>query len=88
MASALTPAVLFFVMLAGILPAVFWLWFWLREDKKRPEPRGWLVLTFLVGGLAIVPTYYLEDYASRFIVGGFGLIIAWSAIEEVIKYLP
>jgi len=39
----------------GILPALLWLWFWLREDKKNPEPRKILALTFLGGMVSVLP---------------------------------
>lgn len=44
----------------GFLPALFWLWFWLKEDSLRPEPRLALLRTFIIGGLMIVPAYYVE----------------------------
>ena len=88
MANSLTAGNLFIILAAGILPAVFWLWFWLREDIGRPEPRSWIILSFLVGAAAVIPTYFLENLAAGFfLAGGLVLIIAWSAIEEIIKYL-
>ena len=37
----------------GILPALIWLWFWLREDREAPEPRGLIALSF-AAGMAVV----------------------------------
>ncbi len=37
----------------GILPSLVWLWFWLKQDSKSPEPTGLIALSFFVG-MAIV----------------------------------
>lgn len=87
MENSLTAGNLFIILAAGILPAVFWLWFWLREDRVHPEPRRYILISFLVGGLAIAPAFYLENLSTKFIEGAFLLILTWSTIEEVIKYL-
>jgi RsiW-degrading membrane proteinase PrsW (M82 family) len=43
-----------YALLGGLLPALFWLWFFLGEDRKNPEPK-WLILTaFLSGMLAVL----------------------------------
>jgi len=39
---------------SSLVPAIFWLWFWLREDKKNPEPILLIIITF-IAGMAIVP---------------------------------
>jgi len=55
---------LIFVVVGGILPALLWLWFWLKEDGKRPEPKQMILYTFIAGGLAVFLAFYLEQYAS------------------------
>lgn len=52
------------VLLVGFLPTMYWLWFWLEQDKKRPEPRGMIIKTFLFGLLAIIPAGGLEKILS------------------------
>jgi len=37
----------------GILPALLWLWFWLRRDRENPEPTGLIALSF-AAGMAVV----------------------------------
>lgn len=44
----------------GFLPTIFWLWFWLQEDRKKPEPLRLIMKTFIVGGFFIVPAFLLE----------------------------
>jgi RsiW-degrading membrane proteinase PrsW (M82 family) len=46
--------------LGGFLPTIFWLWFWLHEDKKKPEPMRLVMKTFIVGGFFIVGAFLLE----------------------------
>ncbi|MBX4209382.1 PrsW family intramembrane metalloprotease [Candidatus Parcubacteria bacterium] len=69
----------------GILPALFWLWFWLQEDKLHPEPRSRIMLAFL-GGMAAVPLVYPLE---KLVIGHFGLtastIWIWALIEEAAK---
>jgi RsiW-degrading membrane proteinase PrsW (M82 family) len=52
--------VLIFSFLGGILPACFWLWFWLQEDKQRPEPKTALLSAFLGGIVAVFLALFFE----------------------------
>jgi RsiW-degrading membrane proteinase PrsW (M82 family) len=71
--------------LAGVIPALFWLWFWLREDKAHPEPKPLLISAFIAGMLVVVPVLFLQQYAmERF--SGDDRILVWVIIEEVLKY--
>lgn len=83
-------------ILGGILPAFLWLWFWLREDKKNPEPKSRISLAFLSGMLAVWPAIELERYLCGLLNSGicslgitpsFVLILTWATIEEVLKYI-
>lgn len=71
--------------LSGLIPALFWLWFWLREDKARPEPKI-LIGTAFIAGMLIVPLVLpLQQFAmQRF--HDDNLIFVWVIIEEVLKY--
>ena len=69
----------------GLVPALFWLWFWLREDKESPEPLGLIILAF-IAGMAVVPEALpLQKLAVDFYQGD-NLILAWVIIEEALKY--
>ena len=37
----------------GIVPALVWLLFWLREDRKSPEPTGLIAISFFAGMLIV-----------------------------------
>ena len=73
--------------LGGILPALFWLWFWLREDRRHPEPKGLILEAFIMGGVGTFFALALEKYAQGFALTGLALGISWATIEEIIKYL-
>jgi len=79
---------LLFALLGGILPALLWLWFWLRQDKRCPEPRGLLILAFIAGMIAVPLVIPLEHWASGVFSGSIVVVvILWAVIEEVMKFL-
>lgn len=71
--------------LGGLIPALFWLWFWLREDKERPEPYLLIALAF-VGGMMVVPLALPLQKLAIESYDGDNLILVWVIIEEVLKY--
>jgi len=77
---------LLYAILGGILPALLWLYFWLKEDKKNPEPRKFLLLAFVAGMIAVLIVIPFEKYANTYFTGAF-LIILWAAIEEIFKFV-
>lgn len=36
-------------IIGGVLPSLVWLWFWLKQDTKSPEPTGLIALSFFAG---------------------------------------
>lgn len=99
---------IFLALTGGFLPAVVWLWFWLKEDEKKPEPAGYILQAFLIGGLTVIVAFFLERplllvfgelkntyvtwsgfelAALPIIIAQSGLILSWSTIEEVVKFL-
>ncbi len=46
--------------LTGIIPAVFFMWYVDRVDRKRPEPRKILRLVALFGGLSTIPCIIVQ----------------------------
>src|SRR3989338_3437085 len=64
--------------LFGVIPSLLWLWFWLKEDKKKAEPKGLLTLIFVLPVQKFIQTQ----------VGSHeGQIILWASAEEIIKFL-
>lgn len=88
MAQNLTPGMIFFALLGGLLPAIFWLWFWLKEDSVHPEPRGLIILSFLVGMLATAGSYPIEKWIATYMGGNnFSLLFFWAVTEETLKFI-
>jgi RsiW-degrading membrane proteinase PrsW (M82 family) len=79
--------IILYALLAGILPALLWLWFWLREDNLHPEPRSLVAKSFLGGMIAVVIAVFLEKYAFDILSDEVYRYIAWAAIEEIVKFL-
>ena len=76
---------LLFALFGGILPALLWLWFWLKEDKKRPEPRGLIILTFIAGMVVVPIVLPFERFVDVNFTGTI-VIVLWAGIEEIFKY--
>lgn len=72
----------------GVIPALVWLWFWLREDRLHPEPRFLIAISFLAGML-IVPLVIPIETAVRDYLGANqnATYIAWAAVEELVKFI-
>ncbi len=49
-----------FALAGGILPVLIWLFFWLKEDRERPEPKKLIARIFFAGALAVIAAYPLE----------------------------
>ncbi len=73
-----------FAIAGGLIPAILWLWFWLREDP-HPEPKKILLLTFLYGMMAVAFALVLE-YAVKLYFAGAIMYFFWAIIEEFTKY--
>jgi len=89
----------FGAIIGGVGPALLWLWFWLREDSKHPEPRRMIALAFLTGMVAVAIVIPIEQWAAALIQTHQIWILqtlrmttetltflAWSTIEEVVKF--
>lgn len=78
----------FFSLIGGILPALFWLYFWLREDKLKPEPRSLIMLSFFAGMVAVLAALFTEKTFKNIIVDNIILVAIYAPIiEELFKFL-
>lgn len=84
--NTITIGTFFWAVAGSFLPALFWLWFWLKQDSKRPEPALLLSLSFVAGIITVFLVYPIESFASKIVSGGL-LIAAIAVIEETMKYL-
>jgi len=84
--NSLSPDILLYTLLGGIIPAVFWLKFWLRESTHQ-EPRGLIFGSFL-GGMGVVflalPIQGLVNIF--FFDNNFLSITLWAFSEELLKF--
>jgi RsiW-degrading membrane proteinase PrsW (M82 family) len=88
----ITAITLGYSFLGGVLPALVWLYFLLKEDARCPEPRHMIVIAVLAGMVAVPLALPLEHLAITSLPAelpppGLSVIIAWATIEEVLKYV-
>jgi RsiW-degrading membrane proteinase PrsW (M82 family) len=87
MAELSSTTVIFASFLGGILPAVLWLHFWMREAQHR-EPRWLIICTFLLGMASTVAAGVLEKSVSLLVIEYTTIsFLLWAVIEEVLKYI-
>lgn len=72
--------------LAGLIPMLFWLWFWLHEDRRRPEPIILIIITFIAGMMVVPLALPLQKLAID-LYAGANVMFVWVIIEEVLKYV-
>jgi protease PrsW len=75
-----------FALIGGILPAIIWLYFILKEDERCPEPQPLIIIAFFTGVLAVAFALPLEQLAKTVLSGELSVLVSWAAIEEVLKY--
>ncbi|TAK57753.1 PrsW family intramembrane metalloprotease [Patescibacteria group bacterium] len=81
-----------YALVAGILPALLWLWFWLKEDNLHPEPRLLILLSFLGGMLSVALVLPLQKWTLNLLDGSTLSYVTelkytiWAGIEEIIKF--
>jgi RsiW-degrading membrane proteinase PrsW (M82 family) len=77
-----------YALLGGILPALVWLMFWLREDKKNPEPKRLIARTFFFGMLSVLAVLPFQKWVES--EYGHNMLIAlflWATVEELFKLI-
>lgn len=74
--------------ISGIVPAIVWLWFWLKEqDKNHPEPLGLIVLTCALGAISVIFAIGLQRFVEPFLSNDILKLTTWAGIEEILKFL-
>ncbi len=72
------------IILLGFAPGLFWLWFFYKKDKWEPEPKHYIVKTFLLGLLAAVVAAVLEMPFGEFTT--ISLVLIAPLVEEFVKF--
>lgn len=80
---------IFISLLGGVMPALIWLWFWLKEDRLHPEPKSKVIAVFLTGMISVLVVLPLEKMIFTTSMETISLftIFSWASIEEIAKYL-
>jgi len=83
----ITGSIVLYALLGGLLPSLFWLWFWLREDTVHPEPRSIIAATFVAGMIAAPLALFPEKLIIyRYGTGTFATLALWALTEEFFKF--
>jgi RsiW-degrading membrane proteinase PrsW (M82 family) len=73
--------------LIGLIPALLWIWFWLKEDV-HPEPAKMITLSFLGGMAGVIFVLPLQELVYEILQRQSPLSFTlWAAIEELFKFL-
>jgi len=71
----------------GVLPAILWLLFWLREDSKHPESPFLITKTFLGGMCVVVLVIPFQKIVDDLFPGiSSATLFWWAVIEEGFKF--
>ncbi|MBI5126535.1 MAG: PrsW family intramembrane metalloprotease [Candidatus Taylorbacteria bacterium] len=74
-------------LLSGVIPAILWLMFWLREDNLHPEPRSRIAKCFCAGMVAVIAVLPFQILTSKYISDTQHQYLIWATLEEIFKYL-
>lgn len=70
----------------GIIPALLWLWFWLKEDR-HPEPHKMITLSFIGGMAAVILVLPLQRLVYDYVQNNDTLaFFLWATLEELFKF--
>lgn len=78
-------ATIFFAFIGGVIPALVWLYFWVREDRENPEPKSMLALAFVGGMVAVFISLFLEKYLYG--LGLKNLLLDSNIFSKIIPFL-
>ena len=81
------PKILASALIGGIIPSLLWLWFWLKEDSDKPEPKGILAIVFILGMIAVICVLPIQRIIQESISLQELQIVVLASSEEIIKYL-
>ena len=77
-------------------PGLFWIWFFVRRDVYRPEPRRLIALTFFLGMVSTIPAAIIEAiFLDESILAenanlasvAVGMLFVVGPVEELSKFM-
>lgn len=81
------PQILGLALIGGMIPSLLWLWFWLREDKKNPEPKSLLAIVFIMGMVGVICVRPIQELIQNVFTSHELQLILWASAEEVMKFI-
>ena len=79
---------LWYLLILGFAPALFWLWYFYLKDRYAPEPRAWILRIFLLGMLSTIPIALIEGMIGIvFPSDVFLAVVVAPVVEEIGKFL-
>lgn len=72
--------------LGGLIPALFWLFFWMRQDAHEKEPKKLILKIFIFGAFSAFFAIFFQIIASEFNLGRNNEVWVFSFIEEFVKF--
>lgn len=85
----LTVETFMYALIGGVLPAIFWLWFWMHESNNHKEPKDVIFLSFVIGMIGVFVVYPLQKISFNIFNledGKLYAIYILAFIEEFIKF--
>lgn len=82
----MTLTTLGYAFIGGLLPSLIWLYFLLKEDSRCPEPKPLVAFAFIAGMIAVWLALPLEGAVKARFGDMTQILVAWAAIEELLKY--
>lgn len=76
-----------FAIIAGLVPSLIWVFFWVREDTEHSEPRWLLGAAFMAGVIAVLAAIIAERYIALRVTDESLRYTLWAAIEEIFKFI-
>jgi RsiW-degrading membrane proteinase PrsW (M82 family) len=76
---------LLYALIGGVIPALIWLWFFLREDAEHPEPK-WLILAAFLSGMVAVLLALPTEMLLKCVATGTWPGDAWKAPFDTLGF--
>lgn len=81
------PKTILFAILGGVLPALLWLWFWLKQERTEKEPKKIITAVFILGMISVVFVIPFQKFIRSYGFDQYTELTLWAGAEELIKYL-
>jgi RsiW-degrading membrane proteinase PrsW (M82 family) len=85
--AALIHSPLLFAIITGLLPALLWLYFWLRLDRKHGEPFVLLFICFIVGAASVLFATLIQGGLREILPDTSARVVVFAAVEELLKFV-